>query len=448
MKTILITIAICLFGIFFIVSAQTTNCTGAPDSRLVIGEQARIIAEGGSNLRTRPTPDAPLLTVIPQNELVPVLDGPFCAGGYAWWQVDYDDERGWVAEGTGEFYWLAPYIIQRAQIGTVRIEIQPDLVTGIRLERLTDPPRSQFVLEGYPVQSNMITPFIVIFDEAPDELDIPSGNAIAQLENLETGTRFVDLFVVGTPASAEDFTVIYHYMAITENNRFIDAYFPVSVANLPLMYSPPETDIESYQTQYFEDTTTVLDALSDSDFTPALSQLDGIVRSIQTHAPLENSDLFTYEAGGIRFDYNPVLATAITEEFIVGSDIPRHILLRFEDYPAGEALIRVYRTEDLSGNMLATLQQILSRQPGNPPDIPVPSQLEVPLTRDNLLYLNFANGEGVRYQAQFTENNPVYSYQGLSENGDYFVSALFSLEHDFPPMMTLDTLIESLQIGE
>jgi len=431
-----------------LISAQTTNCTGAPDSRLVIGEQARIVANGGSNMRTRPTPDSPLLTIIPQNELIPVLDGPFCGAGYAWWQVDYDGERGWVAEGTGEFYWLAPYVIQRAQIGRMRIEIQPELISGVRLERLSEPPRSQFVLEGYPVLSNDIVPFIVIFDDIPDDMRVPSSNAISQRQNLDTGERFVDLFFTETPASIDDFTLIYHYVAITEDNRLIDAYFPVSVANLPLPYMPPETDVESYQAQYFEDTETALDALSDSDFMPTLSQLDGIVQSLQLNAPLEESDLFTYDAGGIQFDYNPLLATSITEEVIAESDIPRHVLLRFGDYPAGEGVIRVYRTETLSGNTLATLQQILSRQPGNPPRIPVPSQLDAPLSRDNLLYLNFVNGEGVRYQAQFTENSTVYSYQGLSENGDYFVSVLFPIEDNFPPMTILDALVQSLQIGE
>lgn len=432
-------------------SAQNVSCVSAPQSRLVIGEQAQVIAEGGSNLRVVPSASANLMNVIPENDLVPVIEGPFCAEGYTWWQVDYAGDRGWVAEGVNEFYWLAPYIIQRAQIANSRIEIQPNLISNIRLERLADPLRSQFVLDGYPVTDNQILPFIVIFDELPDGLnpDELDGNTVSQIQSLEMGVRFVDIYFTEPLLEDTELTLVYRYTALTADNRFVDAYFPISTPNLPLEYTPPETDIQQYMNDYFETTVSALDALSDADFTPTLSQLDGIVRSIQVDAPLEESNLFEFSSSGLHLDYNPILATTITENLIPAEDgVPAHILLTLENYPLQSANIRIYRSEDIAGANLSNLQQILSRQPSNPPRIPVLSQVDAPIAREDLAYMRFINGEGVRYMASFVEGEQVYSYQGLSDNGDYYISALLPINDTFAPITILDMLVQSLQIGE
>ncbi|GAB5493683.1 MAG: hypothetical protein Phog2KO_38980 [Phototrophicaceae bacterium] len=446
-------LVICILGLSLVIppmQAQTTNCTGAPESRLMTGEQALVIAEGGSNLRVVPSAGAELLNIIPQNELIPVIDGPYCTQGYAWWQVTYAGDRGWVAEGVDEFYWLAPYIIQRAQIGNVRIELQPNLISNIRLERLSEPLRSQFVLEGFPVEDAQISPFIVIFDAIPDGFNINDieSNTPSQQQSLEMGSRFVDIYFDNPLQEDTVISLVYRYLALTDDNRLIDAYFPISVANLPLAYNPPETEIQDYMDDYFETTLSALDSLTDTDFSPTLAQLDSIVRSIQVNAPLIDSDSFEFSSSGIHLDYNPILATSITETVIPAeNESPTHILLTFNDYPLDEGTIRIYRSEDVSGATLSTLQQILSRQPNNPPRIPVLSQPEAPLTRSDLSYLRFMTGDGVRYTAEFTEGERIYTYQGLSDNGDYFVSVMLPINDDFAPIDVLDMLVQSLQVG-
>lgn len=449
--TRLLIILICLTLWINPIFAQSVNCVGAPPSRLVTGEQAQVIAIGGSNLRVMPSATADLMNVIPENELIPVIDGPYCAQSFTWWQVDYAGDRGWVAEGVDEFYWLAPYIIQRAQIGDIRIEIQPNLISNIRLERLADPLRTQFVLEGFPVTDNQITPFIVIFDDAPDDLtpDEIEGNTVSHVQSLELGTRFVDLYFVEPLREDTEITLVYRYMALIDDKRFVDAYFPISAPNLPLEYDPPQTNIQQYMNDYFENTLSALDALSNEDFTPTLSQLDGIVRSIRFNAPLEESNQFEFVSSGIRFDYNPILATTISEDLIsADGNIPAHILLTLENYPLRSANIRIYRTEDVAGTTLSNLQQILNRQPSNPPRIPVLSQADAPLMREDLTYMRFINGEGIRYIASFEDGEQVYSYQGLSDNDDYFVSILLPIDDVFMPIAVLDRLVQSLQIGE
>lgn len=431
-------------------SAQTFSCLNTLESRLVIGEQAQVIAEGGSNLRRLPSTTANLLTVIPQNERIPVIDGPFCAEGYAWWQVDYDNERGWIAEGLGEFYWLAPYVIQRAQIGNVRIEIQPNLVDGIQLERLSEPPRSQFVLEGFPVSSNQITPFIVIFDQVPDDvfLDELETNTSAQEQTLEDGQRFVDILFTEPIAETEEITLVYRFVSITEDNRFIDAYFPILAPELPLVYDT-ENNGPSYEEDYFEETSITLDTLNEDEFTPTLSQLDGIVRSIQVNAPPEESIVLPFTTSGISLEYNPLLTTHIVEQLVAATEtLPRHIRLLFSNYPSeNPAYIRIFNTEEISGTVLTNFQQTLSRQPSNPPQIPVLSQNIEPLFREELQYLSFTNGEGVRYLTSFIEGETLYSFQGLSNDDNYFISALFPVDDNIPSLIILDLLMQSLQVG-
>jgi len=450
-KAYLIWIVFTCLNLILNTSAQSVSCIGAPDSQLVTGEQAQIIADGGSNLRVRPSADATLLAIIPFNEIIPIVEGPFCGDGYAWWQVDYAGERGWVAEGINDFYWLTPYIVQRAQIGDSRIEIQPRLVTTIEIQRLADPARNQFVLTGYPVSSTQIIPFIVIFDERPEPINTTATTTNrTQIQAIADGTRFIEIRFADNATNSEDIALIYRYTATLGDNRYVDAYLPIRVPDLPRTYALPDENQQLYTQQYIEDNLAQVNALDAEAFTPSLNALDGIILSLQYDAPLAMSDLLTYANNGIQLDYHPILTTQITETLIAETDaIPRHIVLNFADYPAGQGDIRIYSTEDIVGNNLITLQQVLQRQSANPPRIPIPSQTDAPVSRDDLDYLAFGSGTGIRYRAIFSDEETIYySYQGLSDDGNYFISALFALDDDDLPLsLFLDDLISSLVIG-
>ncbi|MEO1289057.1 MAG: SH3 domain-containing protein, partial [Chloroflexota bacterium] len=427
--------------------SQTITCAGAPQSRLVVGEQAQIIADGGSNLRVRPSTDAILLDIIPANAIIPVIDGPFCGGGYAWWQVDYAGERGWVAEGLDEFYWLAPYIIQRAQIDTVRIEIQPILVNDILIERLPDPARSQFVLEGYPIESSQIVPFVVIFDEMPANLETDE-RTIVQRETVSEGIRTVEIRIADPTQTDTDVSLVYHYTRTLADGRFVDAYLPIIAPNLPLAYDLPEdeTDTENYLVDYLEMTTVVINSLSDDDFTPSLTNLDNLIRSLRYDSPSEMSDLLRYQHSEIAFDYHPVLATEIIERDTATDTSPNHVALQFRDYPAGDGFVRIYASEVVPSNVILTLQQVIQRQPSNPPQIPLLTEQGTPTSRENIIYLSFVNGDGIRYLATI-DDEQFYTYQGLSADGQTIISALFMVTED-TRLNLLDNLINSLEITQ
>lgn len=75
----------------------------APDMQAVV--------EGGlpSNLRDAPADTAAILTEIPAGGEFTVVAGPFCDDkGLLWWQVNYAQSSGYIAEGSGGAYFVGP----------------------------------------------------------------------------------------------------------------------------------------------------------------------------------------------------------------------------------------------------------------------------------------------------------------------------------------------------
>jgi hypothetical protein len=78
-------------------------------TRLIAQMQARVVPGGApNNLRAEPRTDAALVGEIAPNAVFSIIAGPQCANGLAWWQVDYDGQIGWTAEGQDGDYWLEP----------------------------------------------------------------------------------------------------------------------------------------------------------------------------------------------------------------------------------------------------------------------------------------------------------------------------------------------------
>ena len=101
--------------IVFLISAapaQTQTCPlpGQLPTRLEPNIRARVEPGPGTpnNLRDAPGLDGAVIGQIPPGGQFVVLDGPQCADGYVWWQVDYEGTMGWTAEGNTERYWLEP----------------------------------------------------------------------------------------------------------------------------------------------------------------------------------------------------------------------------------------------------------------------------------------------------------------------------------------------------
>ncbi len=88
------------------------SCLGALPSRLVVDERAYVIPDPPipNRVRSGPGRDYPVIGQAQPGATLNVLEGPFCADGWAWWKIQVEGSglSGWTAEGDGQEYWLAP----------------------------------------------------------------------------------------------------------------------------------------------------------------------------------------------------------------------------------------------------------------------------------------------------------------------------------------------------
>lgn len=96
------------------------ECPGAPDSRLSVGAFVQPAeSEGAPTLHMTPDAASAVIARLPDEAFYRVLDGPVCAAGNWWWLIEHDGDNGWVAEGQGDNYALAP---NRAVILSKRLQ--------------------------------------------------------------------------------------------------------------------------------------------------------------------------------------------------------------------------------------------------------------------------------------------------------------------------------------
>jgi hypothetical protein len=88
-------------------AAPLPTCDGTQQSRLNVGDNARVISASVPNrLRANPSTSAEQVGQIPGAGAFTVLEGPVCADGYAWYRVQYLDTQGWTAEGNPTEYFI------------------------------------------------------------------------------------------------------------------------------------------------------------------------------------------------------------------------------------------------------------------------------------------------------------------------------------------------------
>ncbi|MCA9916185.1 MAG: PD40 domain-containing protein [Anaerolineae bacterium] len=91
-----------------ITPSDSSLCEGHLEPRLMVGEQAMVLPGDPNSLRWYPLDYANRIGAIPAEATFTVLSGPICKQDYNWWQVEYDGQIGWTAEGDLTTYWLEP----------------------------------------------------------------------------------------------------------------------------------------------------------------------------------------------------------------------------------------------------------------------------------------------------------------------------------------------------
>lgn len=163
---------------------------------------------------------------------------------------------------------------------------------------------------------------------------------------------------------------------------------------------------------------------------------------------------------GVSFNYgesladNAVASLIPAEPYLVidGAIIPQHGQVDFEGYALDQTFYRpriyVYPLEafragnQVAAERIARLEQLLIDRPAEPegsiPALPLFSAGE--MWRSQLRYLDFQNGRGVRYLTQFGQSYKLinnrelfYSFQGITDDGDYYVAAILPTNHPLLP---------------
>jgi hypothetical protein len=170
---------------------------------------------------------------------------------------------------------------------------------------------------------------------------------------------------------------------------------------------------------------------------------------------------------GVSFSYDPILASSVTPEVVPSEEdaavepwnTPEHLLFTFYGYPLADTFhtpqIMVFPTDTYNainptaGDVIYQLQLLLDSKPSNPEDIPfLPVFNAAQFMQARVNYFRFQNGSGVRFLTQYGQaawpinsQDMFYTYQGITDDGNYYISAIFPISHPNlpdPESVTMD----------
>ena len=175
---------------------------------------------------------------------------------------------------------------------------------------------------------------------------------------------------------------------------------------------------------------------------------------VPTDVPTEEADLVvTLNTEGIASGYREewVAEVSDTENHPYWEVLPEHLRITLENYLIGDHLfapqIFVYPVEELvainegAAQNVASLQSLLQSPQEITPMPLLPLFNAGQTLHVQVQYLDFQTGQGVRYLTMLSQGlNPInnyeliYTYQGLTNDGRYYVAVILPVHHaDLPP---------------
>jgi hypothetical protein len=343
-KNIVLFIALTLvLGVLPAAAQDDFSCPGAPPPRLTGSYQGRVTPGEPNNVRDEPSTAGNLAGTIPGEGIFYVYDGPVCADGYVWWQINYEDIYGWTVEGANGEYWVEPYppvtVLEGNEIDYRGVAFTFDPALGSGVEARTydaveptldgpdwdvNPAYDEFRLVDYPGENAYFDPIITIYPAAeyaamseyaaeqidamktllanqpetqvdPDVPLIPIFNAgrvfqaQTQYVKFQNGAGF--RFVTHYAQAIDVFTnknVFFTYQGLTNDGMYwVSIFMPISAPVLPDDFdweANSDFDWEAFSNQFMDyvaETTSNLNALPADQFTPDLTLLDSMIASLQ-----------------------------------------------------------------------------------------------------------------------------------------------------------------------
>lgn len=111
------------------------------------GARTTLLPALNTTVRSAPSLAGAERRSIPPGQVFQVIDGPACADGIAWWQIEGVDSAGawtgWIGEGRADTYWIEPVTLGRAACpgaqpprltpgGQGRVTLDPPLPSRVR----------------------------------------------------------------------------------------------------------------------------------------------------------------------------------------------------------------------------------------------------------------------------------------------------------------------------
>jgi hypothetical protein len=166
-------------------------------------------------------------------------------------------------------------------------------------------------------------------------------------------------------------------------------------------------------------------------------------------APVEGNEII-FE--GIRFVYPNSIASGVDpankpEMEDMASVIPAHTEFIFNGYAWNGSMhtptVYVYSTDayrsanEYAGEKIDELNTLIHDRPAAPETIPfIPLWNAAQMFTAQVEYIDFQNGSGVRFLSQYGQaiypinnNGLFYTFQGLTNDGKWYVSAVFPVSH-------------------
>lgn len=166
----------------------------------------------------------------------------------------------------------------------------------------------------------------------------------------------------------------------------------------------------------------------------------------------DGSPLISLETGSIAagFQSETVAAVSASDAVPPWEVLPEYTRVTLQGYPISDHLMKpqifIYPVKDLqtvnegADSIIASLQTLLqSRQEmANMPFLPMFNAAQV--MHAQVQYLNFKNGQGLRYLTEFAQGmlpinsqELIYTYQGITNDGKYYVAMILPVNHPSLP---------------
>ncbi len=173
------------------------ECLGAPETRVKVGDVVLVTREDERplNVRQEPNLTANTVTQVLPDQTMQVIGGPFCEGGYLWWNVRLDNDIvGWAAEGDQSVYYYEPLGAVPADPNAPESDAygqpyQPEaLAPGIYYLEATSPETEMY--------DNRVRRHVMLVQSANITLKFSQDTALAWLTDLDSGEPLADVPVI------------------------------------------------------------------------------------------------------------------------------------------------------------------------------------------------------------------------------------------------------------